>query len=594
MGKSTIRIATIGTPTMVATDKSSADGKGQQYIEIMGEEFTTSEVMEDDMVSGIEIAPSKSCSESVSTASTDPLTTDSSESWSISSNSLADVGTDSEEDENDQAPFTGRTPLFCNAGSAMENSTDAEGFCGPVYGRRRRKKPIKQRMTSSLPVTRRCDVQEERTRIEMVLVVRLDSLSERGKNNVSLNSEQRGIVDTFENQPDRLFSSLISKTTSLLCKMSLKATDLPFLLNSVTHSASNGFSLQPPFVMFPNKSTVFVAKHKDSDIYQLMSRGPIPVDSLSQLFSMQDRMEGLFVSILAFHDGIPTLVGNDPLALNDNFSILLDDWRRKRKSKKKSGTNTETDKHTPAALKPKRNMQIDVDDECGNFVCNPGLLPLMTSPKTTNDEADLLRDDELRAVMKITQNGNDTSALFPCFSAGSDSYSCESDDGLRDELGALESLQNELQIELQTAEVIIKEQQSTDVIIKELQTAEGTTNGTDDIDIGTGKKFIRKLPSLRRHEYQAPLSTPRLPPPRSRRKVRFSKTHTEHIFISEIPSISDESAEDYGCEFHLDEYTYAIEEAVEGLIPACVKNLHYFKPRPPTERVATRSNMHYF
>lgn len=583
--------------------KSPAVVKSPQYIEIMGEEFKTSEVMEDDIVSGIEITPSKSYGESVSTASTDPLTTDSSGSWSISSNSLVDKRTDtsddSEEDKNDQAPYSPtRTPLFCNAGSSIENFAGVERLCTPVYGRNRKiRTPRKKFAASSLAAMRHCDVQEERTRVEMILVVRIESSSEQGKNNVTLNSEEQGIVSTVENQPDRLFSSLISKTTSLLCRMSLKATNLPFLLNPVTHSGSNGFSLQPPFVMFPNKSTVFVAKHKDSDIYQLMSRGPIPVDSLSRLFGMQDRMEGLFVSILAFHDGIPALVGNDPLALNGNhFSVLLDDWRRKRRKKKqKRETDTETDKHSAVALKPKRNMQIDVDDECGNFVCNPGLLPLMTSPKTANDETDLLSDDELRAVMKITQNGNDTSALFPCFSTGSDNYSFESDDGLKDEMGALESLQNELQMELETAEETMKEFETAEETFEDLETDEVTIGGTDAINIRTGKDFIGKLPSLRRREFRiAPPLPPTIPPPRSRRRVRFSKTHTEHIFISEIESISDESAEDYGCEFHVDEYTYAIEEVMEELTAAFVQRLQYFRPRQPNERVATRSNMHYF
>jgi hypothetical protein len=567
-------ISTKGTPTMVAMDRSSVDRKGQQDIEIMGEDFMTSEVMENEMVSGFEIVPSKSGSESVSTASTDPLTTDSSGDWSLSSNSLVDAITDtsddSEQDENDQAPHTG--PLLCNAGGSMGNFADADGFCRPVYGRRRQGKPKNQRATSSLAAKmRRCDVQEERTRIEMVLVVKLDSFSEVGKKNGPLNTEEPVIVRAVENQPDRLFSSLISSTTSLLCSMSLKATDLPFLLNSVTHSASNSFSLQPPFVMFPNKSSVFVAKHQDSDIYQLMSRGPIPVDSLSQLFGMQDRMEGRFVSILAFHDGIPALVGNDPLPLNgNNFSIILDDWRRKKKTKSETNTNTERGKHaTVVALKPKRNMQIDVDDESGNFVCNPGLLPLITSPKTTNDETNFLRDDELRAVMRITQNGNDTSALFPCFWTENDSYSCESDDGLQDELGALESLQNELQVELQTAEATIK-------------------------DIGTGEKLIRNLRSPRRREYQIPLSPPAVLPPRSRRRVRFSNTNTEHIFVSEIASISDESVEEYGCEFHMDEYVYAIEDCLEELKTGFWQNLDRIRPRQPKERVATRSNMHYF
>jgi hypothetical protein len=121
MGIST-RTPTIETPTMSAMDKSIIAGIGQQCIEVMGEEFMTSEVMENDMVSGIEIAPSKSCCDSLSTASTDPLTTDDSGSWSLSSNSLvdarADTSDDSEEDENDQAPFT-RTPSFC---SSLEGS----------------------------------------------------------------------------------------------------------------------------------------------------------------------------------------------------------------------------------------------------------------------------------------------------------------------------------------------------------------------------------------------------------------------------------------------------------------------------------------
>jgi hypothetical protein len=591
----------MGTSTTGAMDKSSVDRKGQQYIEMMGEEFMTSEVTEDDtgMVSGFEIAPSKmSCLESVSTDSTDPITTDSSDSWSVSSNSLVDARTDtsddSEEDENDQAPHTG-TPLFCNAGGSMGSFVNADGFCSPVYGRRRRRgKPKKEIATRSIAVMRPpCDVQEERTRVEMVLVVKMDSLSERRKKNGSFIPEELGIVNTVENQPDQLFRSLISKTTSLLCSMSLKATNLPFLLNSVTHSASNGFSLQPPFVMFPNKSTVFVAKHKDSDIYHLMSRGPIPVDSLSHLFGIQERMEGLFVSILAFHDGIPALVGNDPLALDGNhFSILLDDWRRKRKTK--IASISETNK---VALKPKRNMQIDVDDECGNFVCNPGLLPLMTSPETTNDETDLLCDEELRAVMKITQNGNDTSALFPCFSTGSDSYhSCESDDGLRDELGALESLQNELQVELQTAEATIDDDDDIDIEMGKTKLPSARSDGTDDIHIGTRIKPIRKLPSARRREeYSTPLSPPVPLPPRSRRRVRFSNTNTEHIFISDITSISDDgSAEDYGCEFHLDEYSYAIEDCFEELKEGFLQNLQYFRPRQPKDRVATRSNMHYF
>jgi hypothetical protein len=677
MGTTTTGTTTIGTTKMWAMATSTDTTKGEDCIEILGDEFVTTEVIEDHLVCGIEILPSKSSGDSVATGPTYPITTDSSGSWSLSSNSLLEIITDISEDidgnGNDQAqksyslPYAAtQSPLCCNAGSSMENYASMEAYadvvCSPVYGRRRR--PKKKCATKSPAPVKQCDVQEERTRVEMVLVMKLDmdclsdserdcvtsdcvtsdclasdcvasdcvvsdcvardcktsdcvasdcvaservaseraaservaservasecAASECASERVASDCARR-IINLMDPEPDLLFNRLISRTTSLLCRMSLKATDLPFLHKSVTHSPSNGFALQPPFVMFPNKSSVFVAKHKESDIYQLMSRGPIPVDSLPQLFDIQDHMDGLFVSVLAFHDGIPALVGKDPLALDgNNFSILLDDWRRKRKRSPRNGLTVETNTHTNtntralSPLKPRSNMQIDVDDEYGNFVCNPGLLPLMTSPKSNNDDTNLLQDDELRAIMKITQNGNDTSALFPCFFEGSGGSFAESDDGLGAEMGALESLQKDLQVELHIAEVIVNEA------------------AAKPKDIGTEKTPINPtLLPIRKRVYtilrsQTPRPSPR-PSPQEIRRVRFSNKNEEHIFVSEITSRSDESGDDYyGCEFHFDDYTYAIEDVFEEFTNAFREMWQQFKPRQPRGRVANRSNMHFF
>lgn len=75
---------------------------------------------------------------------------------------------------------------------------------------------------------------------------------------------------------------------------------------------------------------------------------------------------------------------------------------------------------------------------------------------SSTDNNDFLLDGELRAVMKITQDGDYVSPIFPSFS--SDSYyldSSESDDGLDSELGALEMLEAGLRQEIEAADSLM-------------------------------------------------------------------------------------------------------------------------------------------
>ncbi|KAL7560680.1 hypothetical protein ACA910_001361 [Epithemia clementina (nom. ined.)] len=74
----------------------------------------------------------------------------------------------------------------------------------------------------------------------------------------------------------------------------------------------------------------------------------------------------------------------------------------------------------------------------------------------STSHASLIQDSELRALLQMTHNGSNASALFPAMSQDSDTDFI-SDDGIEDELGALGIYHAALQMELERAEQILKE-----------------------------------------------------------------------------------------------------------------------------------------
>lgn len=127
----------------------------------------------------------------------------------------------------------------------------------------------------------------------------------------------------------------------------------------------------------------------------------------------------------------------------------------------------ESESDEPTTLAPSTSLVVgepqishsttnELFDDDDRVVLHPSALSLMTSQGgggggDSVDHNDLLRDSELRAVMKLTRDGEDVSTLFPSFSFDSYMASCESDDGLNSEIGALQALEVDLRQEIETA-----------------------------------------------------------------------------------------------------------------------------------------------
>jgi len=86
-----------------------------------------------------------------------------------------------------------------------------------------------------------------------------------------------------------------------------------------------------------------------------------------------------------------------------------------------------------------------------------------TSAKIVEEGASLFADEDLRAFLIMTKDGNDAEPIFPTFSQGShnvlepEAQSVhESDDGLQDEIVALGTAEEDLRAELETADLVIK------------------------------------------------------------------------------------------------------------------------------------------
>lgn len=138
-------------------------------------------------------------------------------------------------------------------------------------------------------------------------------------------------------------------------------------------------------------------------------------------------------------------------------------------------------------------------------------LPAVEADSETEIGTALLQDEELRAILESTEDGNNLSRIAPSLSYDT-LTDCESDDGLREELGALDHAEEELRRELASADTL------------ELF---GIFNG------------VSKQQKVTPSEISIPFFA-------SPRRVRFSDTIQEHVFAREIPyGMSDESEDGF-------------------------------------------------
>lgn len=167
------------------------------------------------------------------------------------------------------------------------------------------------------------------------------------------------------------------------------------------------------------------------------------------------------------------------------------------------------------------------------------------------ENEDVIEDDELRAIMKITNDGQDTSILFPTMSI--DSYrSFESFDGLDDELGALHKAEDELFEELAGIQTIPK---LYFVSESDLNTHESLLTD-DDIMPWTTTESDESLGYT----------------PRRVRRVRFSENTPEFFYYDDTDS-DDESKVFSNLQDVWNDFYIVCEDLIDELTFACTRSL---------------------
>ena len=410
-----------------------------------GSDYKTSEVVENDEVCGFEVSPCLS----------DDMFTNPTDLLSIHSSETVSTNPSSEEipEQHSEDVATAGVPAVTKGSksSALESAF------------------IKSRLEDLFDVLDDDDEglnwkDDPILQLQVEYIEQDESESNSGKNGCTQNANkwsghrtlakkvefnvEKEFINLLEPSPTNIFADIFTRTHQTLCQVLLGAVDVPFLFNKQKQQPQgDGVGLQAPFMMFSEQNRALVSL-KTQDNYVVSSSGPLNEKTLTQLFGLYAHMKrsNAKVKSIAYQKGLPSVSGTDPVHLKSNkLQLRLNGWK-KRPTKG-------LDQETPTNLGTEGTEQKYV-------VPNTSLIPLVAGQGENDDVADLCNDEELKAVLKITKGGDEVSPLFPSFSDDTRTDIC-SDDGLNDELGALDNINDELRKELEFADVVINGSTST-------------------------------------------------------------------------------------------------------------------------------------
>lgn len=191
-------------------------------------------------------------------------------------------------------------------------------------------------------------------------------------------------------------------------------------------------------------------------------------------------------------------------------------------------------------------------------------------------DSEVINDTDLRAVMNITNNGEDVSLIFPSVSFDTIPEE-ESDDGLGSEMNALLDLQTQLQSAMDVAATLTPSRFSielTSPFAENLYSKDSSMASFGVVDDSDSSK-----------ESQCKRGTFRPP----RRRVQFNDDVQEFLYVSEI---SDElpNRRSYRKRSFVGEFIGICEDVAEELSLSCValSNVCSGRPRPKKTQTAQR------
>lgn len=437
---------------------------------------------------------------------------------------------------------------------------------------------------------------------------------------------EKEFFNLLEPAPDSIFSDLFARSRHSLCQVMLGAFDVSFLLNTygpTSPSPSQG-SLHTPFMMFPEENRALVSVGSDKN-YTVSSSGPMSQGVLSQLFLCQSHLLGQNVRVnsFAYRDGLPSISGTEPVHLESNmFHVRLNGWKRSR-----SGPEVEDQKPDSVVDGENKSPSSGESKERKYLIPNTELIPFMTGKGKSDAVADLVTDEELKAFLKITKDGEEASPLFPSFSLDDMASELCSNDGLDEELGALEYINNELRKELAFADVVINGTSTTESgesaqrklrkkIEKVLELPDSDsglqTHPTKSDTLATLSTTDSETDSERSHDLlDSSIATsccvPEVPESAHRRKarrhVRFAEMHDEYIYLAHLPIIGGEGRYDdrkgepngqFNHWYEKFEDAYVLfEDVIDDLALGCTNYMDRKRPQPSTNKKVRVSTVYY-
>lgn len=405
-----------------------------------GTDYKTSEVVENDEFCGFEVSPC--LSDDMITNPTDPLSIHSSETVSTNPSSEEIPEQHSEDVATAGVPAVAKGSKTSALESALIKSRLEDLFDvldDDDEGLNWKDDPILQLQVEYIEHDDECESngrQDGQTQNSNITLGNR-TLAKKVEFNV-----EKEFINLLEPSPTNIFSDIFTRTHQTLCQVLLGAVDVPFLFNKRKQQPQgDGGGIHAPFMMFPEQNRALVSL-KTQDNYVVSSSGPLNEKTLTQLFGLYAHMKrsNAKVKNIAYQKGLPSVSGTDPVHLESNkLQLRLNGWK-KRPTKG-------LDEETPSTWGSEETEEKYV-------VPDTSLIPLVAGQDKSDDVADLCNDEELKAVLKITKGGDEVSPLFPSFSEDTHTEIC-SDDGLNDELGALDNINDELRKELQFADVVI-------------------------------------------------------------------------------------------------------------------------------------------
>ncbi|GKY95305.1 hypothetical protein MPSEU_000492300 [Mayamaea pseudoterrestris] len=211
----------------------------------------------------------------------------------------------------------------------------------------------------------------------------------------------------------------------------------------------------------------------------------------------------------------------------------------------------------------------------GMICSEPEIMHDATQAPASLDDATaiLINDEELRKLMTETKGGRDLSMLVSCLSIDTTATK-DTDDGLEDELQALDMIEDDLRKQLQDVDLIVKGVYIQDIKMKS-ESSESLFRTSE-----------KKKTDTRRSSRQ--------------RRVSFSKKNTQYVFGTQQADVDANTEEGIGdlilttCE---DLYG-VLEEMSEEIGYACLATYRRtkkqcIKPLKPGNRPIKRSTIHF-